>query len=945
MKAGAISFVFFFLLFLNAHAGNKDKGSFLKEGSYVPGTVYLKMKPGARAFCGNNFIEDPKIRKVLDYIRASSTEKMFPHAVVPSSEKNIHGKKYVDLSLIYKIKYSGDVPVEKAIHLLRSTGIVEYAEPDYVNQFCYTPNDTAVGIEYHLSIINAFSAWDVWKGDTNTVIGIVDSGTDWDHPDLAGNIKYNFADPINGLDDDHDGFTDNFRGWDVSENDNNPMVGSGLHGVHVSGCAAATTDNITGIASPAFRCKFLPVKCSFDGSGASIDNGYEGIVYAADHGCSVINCSWGRSDGTPSDLEQDIINYATFNRNATVVAAAGNNGLEQDYWPAVYENVVCVAATNSGDVKPTFSNYGFQIDVSAPGQGIYSTWYNNIYIPNSGTSMASPVAAACVAMIRSKFPNLDALQAAEQLRISCDLIDTVSLNLPYANKLGGGRVNLFRALTDSLSPGIQVSNLSTTDGNDNLFAIGDTINITALFTNLLQPTSNLDITLSSPSSVIQVLDSSFHIGVLNTFDTISNFNFPFRLVVNPNAAVDTSVFMTITMRDGAYTDFYSFYIVVNVDYVNINVNNIATTITSFGRIGYHTNAPGLGLGIKYQNSTSLLFESSFMAGIDGSHVSDDARGAGSGSDHDFRALQRATHILPGVSDYDADARFDDSIATTDAPINILVHQKVFAWTTPADQNYIMMEYIIHNIGDSVLNHFHAGIFTDWDLLPNTDHNRVVTDWVRRMGYTFCTDSAGYYAGVKLLSFDNFNHYAIDNDINGQGGINLNDGDGFSTGDKYTSLSTNRDVAGASGQGNEVCDVSSTGELTIQPGDSVQIAFAILVTNDLPTLQAGAMAAQAKYDAIIGVNEIPLANNFDLFSAFPNPAGDKTTVGFTLSENSITELSLYNSLGEKVKTILKKNLVDGNYSATVDLSVFENGTYFFKLSSGIKMKTIPVVVIH
>ena len=167
------------------------------------------------------------------------------------------------------------------------------------------------------------------------MIGIIDTGTDPDHPDLAANLKHNYADPINGLDDDGDGYVDNFNGWDLGESDNDATVNANTHGSHVSGCAAAVTDNGVGVASPGFNCKFLPVKIS--NAGGTLTMGYEGIVYAADHGCNVINCSWGGGGG--GALGQNAIDYATINKDALVVCAAGNNSSNQTFYPAAYNYV------------------------------------------------------------------------------------------------------------------------------------------------------------------------------------------------------------------------------------------------------------------------------------------------------------------------------------------------------------------------------------------------------------------------------------------------------------------------------------------------------------------------------------------------------------------------------------------------------------------------------
>ena len=949
MKQIHSSFILFLFIFVFAGISQAAdpfwKKTTLKEGDYISKTVIIKMKSAARSLCQTASIDEPKITQALARIGAGEVAKFFPRAMVPAMERNSLGKKYADLSLIYKIKYSGNVAVDDAIRFFQSTGVVEYAEPMYVQRTNFTPNDPSVASQYHIGKINAYNAWNVWQGDTNVVIGIVDSGTDWDHPDLVNSIKYNYADPIDGIDNDNDGFIDNYRGWDVSENDNNPAVGNQVHGSHVSGCAAATTNNAIGVAAPAFKCKFLPVKSSLDASTNSIDDGYDGIVYAVDHGCSVINCSWGRAGG-PSQFEQDVIDYAAINHDVLIVAAAGNDALEADHWPASYNHVVSVASTASNDAKSGFSNYGYQIDVCAPGSNIYATVSNNTYTSMSGTSMASPIAAGCAAMIRSKFPLLNADQAAQQLRNSCDNIYGLAANLSLNNKLGKGRVNLFTAVTDTLSPGVAVSNLRVTDGNDDAFVINDTLSIGALFTNLLRPTTNLSVTLSTTSTFVTILNNTFTIGALTTLEADSNYMVPFLVKINPNAPANSSVVLKMTWTDGTYSDFYGFKVVVNVNYLNINVNDVSSSVTSIDRIGYNTAGPGEGLGFTYMGSTSLLYEAGIMMGTSVTQVSDVVRAATGVTNSDFQSVQAVTKVIPGISAFDAYGINRDNGATTTVPMNVLVQHRAYAWTTPGDRNYIMFEYTIKNTSASTLNNFYVGIFADWDILPNYINNRTTVDVGRRMGYSYSTDSGGYYAGVKLLSNSGgFNQYAIDNDGTGTGGMNIYDG--YGKDEKYTSLSTTRTDAGVAGLGNDVSNVVSTGPFTISQNDSINVAFAVLAAHDLDTLQLGADAAQLMYDSIrpTGVYEFSMANGFDVIQSYPNPAGNQVTISFALPEGNVTELAIFNVLGEKIKTVLKEKLGAGKYSFTVDLSSIPNGTYYYKLTSGSNAKSIPAVILH
>ena len=272
------------------HAGTNHVTSFqmpsgVTTDDFAPKTIVMKVKNDFRSSCRANSIELVALQSIFQKINIVRIEKIFPTHQPPSNAVNEYGFKYADLSLIYKASYINDFDLVKVINSLLKTGVFEYVEPRYLPHLCFNPNDPQIATQTFLTRINAYLGWDVSKGDTNTVIGIVDTGSDLDHPDLAPNLKHNYSDPINGIDDDNDGYIDNFNGWDLGENDNDPTVGTCgtcSHGSHVSGCADAATNNNIGVASPGFNCRFMPVKIA-DATGA-LAQAYEGITYAADHG-------------------------------------------------------------------------------------------------------------------------------------------------------------------------------------------------------------------------------------------------------------------------------------------------------------------------------------------------------------------------------------------------------------------------------------------------------------------------------------------------------------------------------------------------------------------------------------------------------------------------------------------------------------------------------------
>jgi subtilisin family serine protease len=860
-------------------------------------------------------IENQKLESVLSQIGATSLARKFPTKTAPVSERNASGLLMADLSLIYQVNYNTGMSLEKAVNTLLETGMMVYAEPKYLPKLLFTPNDPSTGLQYFLNKIQAYAAWDIEQGDTNVVIGIIDTGSDLDHPDLEPNLKYNYADPIDGIDNDGDGYTDNFRGWDLGENDNDPTVGINNHGSHVTGCAAAATNNSTGVASPGFNCKFLPVKIA-NATGA-LTEAYEGIAYAADAGCQIINCSWGGGGG--GSFGQDVIEYATINMNSLVIAAAGNDNSSGNFFPSAYNYVLSVASTGNNDGKSSFSNYGSNVDICAPGSNIYTAMSNDTYGFMNGTSMACPVAAGAAAIILSQNPTYSALQVGEKLRITCDNIYSVPSNGIYLNQLGKGRINMFRALTET-GPSVRMTNIISTDGNDDAFVIGDTVSITGDITNFLDPTVNLDITMTTTSPWVTIIDNNTVVGALGTLATVNNNADPFLIKINAGTPQNTLVSLKLNFADGAYSDFQMVDIFVNVDYISITINQISTTITSKGRLCYNGENQSEGLGFQY-NGDNLVYEAGLMIGQSTAKVSDNVRGAPT-TENDFQSAQIVQKLVPSVqSEFDLFGKFNDNPAAV--PVPVLVSHKAFAWSNPGDDKYIIVEYSIKNTSTSTLSNIWAGIFADWDI-QDYDLNKADENAALKMGYVYNTTATGLWAGIKVLTAAPYNHYAIDN-IAGMGGVNMTDG--YDNAEKYTTLSTPRAQAGINGSGNDVIDVVSTGPFTLGAGDSVKVAFALIAGDDLNDLNTSAGNAQIKYDNLLSVPENGTVSG-SFLQTYPNPAGNILYINS--ESNTANRIRITDITGRMIMEIEKPVWQNGLFQ--VDVSGLATGMYTLNLLS-------------
>jgi serine protease len=932
-KITALTFISAAICTQLAFAGNpnapvvKKKSTFelaknVTAKDYMAKTVVIKIDPSKKTSLGKQSIGIPELQSVFEKIGANKIYSMFPNAIKAESRMP-DGSESPDISTIYKVQYTANISVVEVINELLKNESVIYAEPSYIYYVNYRPNDpdTLSPKNYYQKIIKAYEAWDVSKGDTNVVIGIIDTGGDLDHPDLAANVKRNYSDPVNGIDDDADGYIDNFEGWDfvgpTSANftpDGDPSIkpGGNDHGVHVGGDASAVADNGVGIAGVGFKSKLLFVKCTPDANENAIYTGYEGIVYAADHGASVINCSWGGQGG--GSLGQDVINYA-ISKNALVVAAAGNNSADSyDYFPTSYKGVLSVASTQSSDRRSGFSNFGYSVDVSAPGSGIYSTVYNNSYASYDGTSMASPIAAGAAALVKAHFPNYNAIQVGEQLRVTCD--DITSKNSgSYRDKLGKGRINVYKALTLS-SPSIRATNLSF--GNA-AFLPGDTVYLALELINYLASTTNLNVAFSTISANITAVGNPVNLGSLGTNQksTITGFKF----FIKPTAAENEVVTLKLVYSDGAnYTDFEYINVTVNVSSLNINVNQITSTATGNGRVGYRNGDATGGLGVTYKGM-NMLYEASFLVGVSATQVSNNARSQTATPDEHFVSTSRIKLNSAAGVDHFSSGAFSDANNLT--PINISVKHRQLAWATAPDDKYFIVEYKIKNNSGVNIPSLFAGMFYDWDI-ASAANNKIEYDATLRMGYASTFVSTDPMAAVKILSTTaNPLYYGQSHSVPGD----PQEG-GYSTAEKFTTLSSGivNPTYGTTGTGIDVMYTIGSGPYAVNADQEITLALAIIAGDNLADLQASAAAAQLKYDQFVtalGINNDKA--NVNAF-VYPNPSNGSMTIVIPAETNyAIVELT--DALGRLIYTstsdvltdtfnLSNLNLTNGMYTVTV-----------------------------
>jgi subtilisin family serine protease/PKD repeat protein len=844
----------------------------ISAADYTKGAVWVKVKKAHKyAFANQSSGRLPQtvnVRGVHPLINRQSDHNA---RIAPR-------KQHVDISLYYKLTFEESRDVGEVINELYASGYFEIIEPVYRETPLLEPNDPMLSQQYAMDLIKARQAWDLVEIDEDIIIGIVDTGGDLDHPDLIDNIYVDPAEPLDGIDNNNDGFIDNNRGWDFSGSsealigtpgfvgDNDPSVNqaSFSHGTMVAGCASARTDNGIGISGIGFKTKLLFTKHYADDqtTGDYTSNTFEGVLYAATHGARIINCSWGSYNR--STIAQDIITYVTHDLNCVVVAAAGNSNLENPIYPASYDYVVSVANSNSSDIRSPFSNFGKTVDIIAPGFSILTTVFNDNYSYQSGTSMSSPIVAGAAALVWSKFPAMTALQVAEQLRVSAD--ENIYANNPaYLYKLGRGRLDVERALTVQ-SPSVRASNQLMTTAVGASPDPGDAVNLYFDFTNYLKPTSSaLKITLTSSSPYVNITNGVLQPGSLGENETRRNTASPFELTLSPSLPLDTPIEALLTFEDGDYSDFQLIHLDLP-SYIDVNENNIITSITSRGRIGYaNTSNQTGGSGFLY-NEESLLFEMGLIMGTSSTDMYNNLRATGGSYDQDFTSTSKIAKHTPGERSFsEITGSFMNS--TDPALASLAVSYRSLVWDNAPYRDFVILEYKVKNTSTNPLIDFYFGLFADWDVSTGGATDKASWDADTKLGYVHAAQSSSTkpHAGIQVLT-GNANYFAIDNDPSIAGNpFGLYDG--FTDSEKITSISSGlaRLQAGNATTGNDVSHSVSSGPYSIGPGEEITLAFALQAAPTKDALINSAKYADSMY-------------NFTLKAPIPTVAASEACVG-------------------------------------------------------------------
>jgi len=334
--------------------------------------------------------------------------------------------------------------------------LIRYVEPDYVVRSQQTlPNDPQFGLLWGLynsatpgTDISAPQIWDLTTGDQQMVIGGIDTGMDYHHPDLVSNIWHNLAESTNGLDNDGNGYVGDVVGWNFVADNNAPMDGHG-HGTHTAGTIGAVGNNGTGVVGVNWHCQLMPLKFLDDYGSGVISDATDALHYVANlrrRGVNirVTNNSWGGGSFSAT-FQEALAENASL--GILFIAAAGNDNSNNDSTPSfpssyTNANIIAVAATDSSNARASFSNYGSNsVHLAAPGVNTYSTLYGGRYGYMSGTSMATPHVSGVAALLCSLWPSARAEDIKDAILKGVDVIPAL-----IGKTITGGRLNAYKSV-------------------------------------------------------------------------------------------------------------------------------------------------------------------------------------------------------------------------------------------------------------------------------------------------------------------------------------------------------------------------------------------------------------------------------------------------------------------------------------------------------------------
>jgi subtilisin family serine protease len=862
------------------------------------------------------------------------------------------------LALIVEVHFDGERDIQRLTRKLATLDDVRYAEPLPIHRIVEDPNDPFYPQQQHLPLIRATEAWAIAKGLPTVVVGIIDTGLDTLHPDLnpmmyrhpgeTGIDAQNRDKRYNKVDDDGNGFVDDWFGWDFwssssASGDNAPLPGN-PHGTHVAGIIGAAIDNAVGVCGVAPNVQLLPVKVgSDDEAGRTVSRAAEAILYAAAIGARIINCSFGSP--SQSFAEVEVIEAAT-ELGSLIVGAAGNDGEILAFYPASYPMVLSVTSTNGSDEISMFSNLHSSVDVAAPGENVLSTYPGSIYSRESGTSMASPVVAGIAAMVAARHPEFVPDEVRATVCATATNID--AKNIVWKGLFGSGRVDAASAVEADTVLFTELERWAfADDNNDGINASGERIQLSTTLYNIASDVRDVEIDVEGTHFEWRPTfeRSTVMVGAISHADRVDApeaivFTLPSDLPLN------VEIPLLVTVRTGTTVlSRREIRITANATFRTLAHNDLQVTVNSTGNLGYNdypTNTEGVG--IRWRNSKSLTYEGALMVATSPNALSNVARGTFTDQkDTAFRVREVVTIKTDSVQNgIRAITMFDDSLAQFNAQVS--VREQVLQSADDSVRSSIVVCYDVTSLRDVPSDSFFVALFFDWDIGTAGADNRCA--WNGQEGFAYQNNvlqSSGPIVAVSMISPLPINMFAVDN--GGQTGLNPGIYDSFLRNEKWFMMSTgiNRTISNVT----DASMVIGAGPFHLDPGQTQQVCFAIAVHNNGDSLIAAMRSARA-FAMSNGVNAAayvpqPSEARIERMDPYPLVSGTTIDVQFSVDRTSTVLLDVYDVLGRHVETVYDGDHYAGIYTRTVNIGALAGGNYILRMSTFAGSDAMPFSV--
>lgn len=853
---------------------------------------------------------------------------------------------------------TGEDPLEVAERISQFSGVV-YAEPRYtysVQEVSVIPNDTMIGepghdyFEYH----RIFDAWEVNRSSSSIVISIVDTGVYYDHPELKNKLWRNpepgrASEVFPQIENDTIGWNfwqsgDIYAGEEPEQNAD-PVGDYNDHGTHVAGIAAAEPDNGLHIAGTGYHARYMPVKAggTKDYPG-NVPYGIDGILYAALNDADVINASFGSPNY--SRYARDVMRMAT-EMGSLVVAAAGNEGNEEPFYPAAYPEVLSVGALDNSydDALTGFSTYGYWMDMFAIGRQIYSTSFDfneddrswkPDYRRTSGTSMASPVVAGIAALLRNHYPDWSPDRVRMQLRNSSQSIREANAGLnPYF--LGQGKLNALNALAEAF-PGVELKGKQFVNDDGEKLDKGESGEVHIELINHGAQISDLYFTSSTQQDGFELTDD----GVARSWNAVFETTIPATL---SNVFDLTKYPETILKYNASESDYEDFSLLRFEDFYFDEAQSagLRSTFSSDGGIGYRfidRRREGTGI-IPEGMDNPIIKESGLMLSLfDGERTRfiDAVRAEDSVNRHfETEKLFRARGDLSMT-------RF--TAANHPEYRQVDVELKVHTNEDEDTGQTITLEYRLTNPTDDIWYNVYAGVFTDWAL--SEMYHRADYSEIDSLHYVYDKQEELYATFAHIgplssaLAIDNHSEMTLDQAENRQDSLSFGTyyhpvdsrWNGFTINEKRLAFTagTERTIL----QAEDLGTVSASGPYTIYPGEEARFGFVLGWAWSLEELQSQVQAAREKASFELTDRDVPVHSFYEepverpvttkLLPGYPNPFNHTTNLTLELAQQDEVQLEIYNIAGRKVATLADGQLEQGRHTFTFDASGLASGVY-------------------